>query len=79
MLCLCDTSGKPPHELQKDEVAQTCKKHQSEHWKFPQQMTTLKNNLKLFLCVLKFLWIDCAQKFLRRQFFELRIISKPSV
>ena len=45
MLCLWDTSGKPPHELQKDEVAQTCKKHQSEHWKFPQQMRTLKNKL----------------------------------
>ena len=52
MLCLCDTSGKPPHELQKDEVAQTCKKHQSEHWKFPQQMTTLKNNLELFLSII---------------------------
>ena len=52
MLCSWDTSGKPPHELQKDEVAQTCKKHQSEHWKFPQQMMTLKNKLTVFLSII---------------------------
>ena len=49
---------------------------------FPNKWRPLKINKNYscqLLCVLKIFWIDCAQKFLRRQFFELRMISKPSV